>query len=262
MRILFIIIIVASLIGLSFITKNKPVGKPNSINSLTGTYAPVVILELFTSEGCSSCPPADDLLPELAKENANIIPLSFHVDYWNRLGWEDPFSNSEYSERQRAYGEQFHLESVYTPQLVVNGEFELVGSNRTGAESAIKKALQEKMLLQLSIEDVKIIGEKMYFTINTNGNIKNTNLLAAIVQKQAVMKVKAGENRGATLSHINVVRSLVKQAAGQKTAFELTIPKYLGNNNGTGEKQAWEIIVYSQQQNDLKITGAVLYKPQ
>ena len=117
MKWIIIIVITAGIIGLNFISKNRPRSKQHKSVSLskniTGSYAPVAVLELFTSEGCSSCPPADDLLPQLTKLDDNIIPLSFHVDYWNRLGWKDPFSSSEYSERQREYARQLNLESVY-----------------------------------------------------------------------------------------------------------------------------------------------------
>jgi hypothetical protein len=253
MRILFVIIIVASFIGLSFISKTKTANKPKETRSVVGSYAPVAVLELFTSEGCSSCPPADRLLPELVKLDSNIIPLSFHVDYWNRLGWTDPFSSSEYSERQREYVSQLNLESAYTPQLVVNGEYELVGSNRGKAESAIKEALKEKSKVRLTIDNVRTAGQKLSFTIHAEGDFKKTDLLAAIIQKDATMKVKAGENSGATLSHINVVRSFSKQAASAKNEFELSVPANLVSKD-------WKLIVFAQQ-NDLKIIGAVVYEP-
>jgi len=254
MRILSVIIIVASLIGLSFVSKNKPNSKKMEKRTITGSYDPVAVLELFTSEGCSSCPSADNLLPQLAKLDSNIIPLSFHVDYWNRLGWTDPFSSNEYSERQREYVRQLNLQSAYTPQLVVNGEYELVGSNRRGAESAIKKALQERSLLSLSITDVTFDNSKVRFTVNAVGEIKKTNLLAVLVQKKAVMNVKAGENSGATLSHINVARAFSSQKTEAKNEFKLELPKNIASDN-------WQLIVYSQQTNDLKITGAAQYNP-
>ena len=258
MKWVLLTIAAAGVIGLSFNSKKKngPINsKEIKSMSVTGSYAPVAVLELFTSEGCSSCPSADRLLPQLAKLDSNVIPLSFHVDYWNRLGWTDPFSSSDYSDRQRNYAQALNLESVYTPQLVVNGEYELVGSNRGGAETAIKKVLKEKSLVQIDINDVKVSGNKVSFTSTINGDFKKTDLLAAILQKQATTKVRAGENGGATLSHINIVRDLKKQAASQKTNFELTIPGKLMNSD-------WELVVYAQEKSDLKITGATLYKPQ
>src|SRR5258705_3869967 len=163
--------------------------KKEKIKSSPGSFA---VLELFTSEGCSSCPPADNLLPQLAKLDSNIIPLSFHVDYWNRLGWTDPFSSSEFTERQKKYSDQFHLEGVYTPQLVINGEYELVGSNRNGAITAIKNALTEKAAVQININDVKKEGGKLFVSCSVDGDYKKIYLLAALVQKNAVMNVKAG----------------------------------------------------------------------
>src|SRR5260221_5575021 len=253
MKLILITAGVAGLIGLGFVFKNNSSKKHAEVKSLTGSYTPVAVLELFTSEGCSSCPPADNLLPQLAKLDSNIIPLSFHVDYWNRLGWTDPFSSSEFSERQRKYGEQFHLEGVYTPQLVINGEYELVGSNRNSATSTIKKVLTEKAAVKINIDEEKKNGNKLLVTCSAEGDLENLDLLAALVQKQAVMNVKAGENNGAKLSHTNVVTSFAKQTAVQKTSFTLEIPSSITDNN-------WQLIIYAQQKNDLKITGAAEYK--
>ena len=176
----------------------------------------------------------------MAKLDANIIPLSFHVDYWNRLGWTDPFSSGEFSERQRQYGKQFNLESIYTPQLIVNGEYELVGSNRNTATSTIKKALTEIAAVQINIDEVKKNGNKLLITCSVEGDLKKLDLLAALVQKQAVMNVKAGENSGAKLSHTNVVRSFAKQTAAPKTSFILEIPSDITDDN-------WQLIIYAQQ---------------
>lgn len=251
----FFIIVAFALIACSgFADKKKSYTEKNAITKkMNGSYTPVAVLELFTSEGCSSCPPADNLLPQLAKLDSNIIPLSFHVDYWNRLGWTDPFSSSEFSERQRKYGEQFHLEGIYTPQLIVNGEYELVGSNRNGATTAIKNALTEKAAVQININDVKKEGGKLFTTCSVNGDYKKIDLLAALVQKNAMMNVKAGENSGAKLSHTNVVRSFAKQTAAQKTSFTLEMPSDITDDN-------WQLIIYAQQKNDLKITGATEYR--
>ncbi len=255
MKWILIAVTAAGIIGLSFISNSKPTSQSKEIKPVTGSYTPVAVLELFTSEGCSSCPSADNLLPQLIKMDASVIALSFHVDYWNRLGWTDPFSSSEYSDRQREYSRQLNLESIYTPQLVVNGEYEFVGSNRNKAESTIKKVLKEKTRVKLNVDNVKMGDNKLHFTINTEGDYTKTNLLAALVQKQVTMSVKAGENSGAKLSHTNVVRILTMQTASAKNEFELAIPKELTANQ-------WQLIIYAQQKNDLKITGAVLYNPE
>ena len=254
MKRILIGVTVAGIIGLSFIGYSKKISLAKEIKSVTGSFAPVAVLELFTSEGCSSCPSADKLLPQLIKMDLNIIALSFHVDYWNRLGWTDPFSSSEYSDRQRLYSRQLNLENIYTPQLVVNGEYEFVGSNRSKAESVIKNVLKEKALVKLNVQNVKIIDDKLYFTINAVGEYSKTNLLAALVQKQVTMNVKSGENSGARLTHTNVVRTLALQSATVKNEFELSIPKDLHGDQ-------WQLVVFAQQKADLKITGAVLYNP-
>lgn len=231
------------------ISKNKSKKNTIDVTKVNGSYTPIAVLELFTSEGCSSCPPADNLLPQLAKENPAIIPLSFHVDYWNRLGWTDPFSSSDYSDRQRQYSKQFRLESVYTPQLVINGEYEMVGSSRRQAELAIHKVLKEKAAIRISVEDIHVNNDKLSFVAQAEGNIANTSLVAVLVQKKVIINVKAGENKGASLSHTNVVRAFAKKEAVGKTSFILSIPKNLDD---------WQFVVFAQQKNDLKITGAVL----
>lgn len=222
--------------------------------SVPGSFRSVALLELFTSEGCSSCPSADRLLPELAKSDSSIIPLSFHVDYWNRLGWEDPFSNSLFTERQRQYAEQFKLESIYTPQLVINGQYELVGSNRGRAEEVIKKVLEEKMAVALSFNTVEKKDHQLSFTVKAAGDTGKKELIAVIVQKQATMNVKAGENKGVLLQHTNVVRSYVKKKAGENTVFQVTLPKELADDN-------WQLIVFAQEEKDGKISGASVYIP-
>src|SRR5882672_3275973 len=126
-----------------------------------GTPRTPVLVELFTSEGCSSCPPADALLERLDRSqpvrNAELIVLSEHVDYWNDIGWKDPFSSHEYSERQSAYAGHFGLGSIYTPQMVVDGHIELVGSDERRAIQAVESATNAAKA-QLSLSAIRFDG--------------------------------------------------------------------------------------------------------
>ena len=255
-------ILIIFVLGLAVFEVDKKINPANrGGHPLKRSYQSFAILELFTSEGCSSCPPADRLLPQLASTNANILPLSFHVDYWDRYGWKDPFSNASFTDRQRDYAKKFKLESIYTPQLVINGEYELVGSNRSSAEADIKKLLAENASLQLTIEDVKREGDKISVSCHLAGNLENCDLLAAVVQKHAEVNVKAGENDGAKLSHTNVVRSFLKLPAKEKMDLQLSVPADIVKDNSSPEKQNWQLIIYAQQRDDLKIIGATVYNP-
>ncbi|HSR68687.1 MAG TPA: DUF1223 domain-containing protein [Acidobacteriota bacterium] len=179
-----------------------------------GQPVPVVV-ELFTSEGCSSCPPADRLLSELAEqpiEGVRIIPLSLHVDYWNRLGWKDPYSDAQYSKRQRTYGELMRLRSVYTPQMVVDGRREFVGSNRGKALREIKAAAsQSRPLMEVEVLDQP--GENRIRLALRLDKLPDKyraplELMLAVTEYGLGMQVTAGENRGRRLAHDAVVRQL------------------------------------------------------
>ena len=124
----------------------------------SGGIGSPILVELFTSEGCSSCPPADQLLEKLDAQpvsGAKIIVLSEHVDYWNHDGWTDPYSNAAYSERQHGYGSRFQLDSVYTPQMVVDGSSEFVGNSFSQARQAFEKA-QSHSKVSLHISDLQV----------------------------------------------------------------------------------------------------------
>ena len=253
-------ILIVIFLGLTVFEVDKKINSGNKGHHLKKSYQSFAILELFTSEGCSSCPPADRLLPQLASE-ANVIPLSFHVDYWDRYGWKDPFSNSSFTDRQRDYAKQFKLESIYTPQLVINGEYELVGSNRSSAEADIKKLLAENARLQLAIDDVKMEKDVLSGSCDLKGDFQNCDLLVAVVLKHAEVNVKAGENHGAKLSHTNVVRSFLKLPAREKIDFQIHVPVDIASENLSAGKQNWQLIIYTQRKDDLKITGAAIYNP-
>jgi hypothetical protein len=183
-----------------------------------GPAAVPVVAELFTSEGCSSCPPADALLRELATNTAtpgvNVIVLSEHVDYWDRLGWRDRFSSPLFSARQADYQARvFRAGESYTPQLVIDGRTELIGSERTKVLAAIATAAREpKVPVAVAARDVgpgrraEIVAEGVMPTgIGSHGPI---DLVVAITEDQLVTQVRAGENGGRRLLHSGVVRVL------------------------------------------------------
>ena len=171
------------------------------------------VVELFTSEGCSSCPPADALIAKVQGEDKDlpVYVLAFHVDYWDRQGWKDVFSDAAYTDRQRQYASWLKLSTIYTPQVVVNGQKEFVGSQAETLYSAIKKALQKTGDVQLSLAGLKLNEGRLDWTANAQGSLAARNklsLVVAVVERSAVTSVKAGENEGKTLSHVQIVRGL------------------------------------------------------
>jgi hypothetical protein len=167
-------------------------------------HAGPVLVELFTSEGCSSCPPADRLLESL-DQNPDLIVLSEHVDYWNQLGWRDPYSSKAASDRQSDYADRFHLESVYTPQIVIDGRAEASGNDRKAVAGAISQA---GAAAKASVEllDVKRDGNRIHLRVsapNAHGTV-----FIALAEDHAKVDVVRGENGGKTLGHVAVVRKL------------------------------------------------------
>jgi hypothetical protein len=188
------------------------------------------VVELFTSEGCSSCPPADALVARIQQESkdAPVYILAFHVDYWNRLGWKDGFSNAGYSERQKQYASWLRLQSVYTPQIVVNGEKEFVGSEESTLRKAINNGLQANSNARLILNGLRLDQGKVDWQYQTQeaGN-NNLSLIVAVVQRSATTNVKAGENNGRTLAHVQIVRAFTTSNVNgkDKGAGSLQLPQ-------------------------------------
>ena len=177
-----------------------------------------VLVELFTSEGCSSCPPADALLARLDRQQfiagAQAIVLSEHVTYWNDLGWKDPFSKLELTERQRRYGEQFRLEGPYTPQMVVNGHWEFVGSDAAALAKAVQEAAAEEHLhppVEIRIQNLQVARNALRAVVET-GSGQGGRLIAVLAAETTSTHVIRGENADRILNHVAVVRSLVELA--------------------------------------------------
>jgi len=209
------------------------------------------ILELFTSEGCSSCPPADELLARILKESdgREIYILAYHVDYWDRQGWRDVFSNGDFSKRQRQYARWLNMSSLYTPQLIINGEKEFVGSQESSIRKEISKQISTNSKASLEIQAGQDV-QKLTIGYYTKGT-KNHNLVTAIVQKSAETRVERGENAGHILSHVQIVRRL--QTDPIKDAGEGIITLELPNDFNP---QNWEIICFAQDQTNGKISAA------
>ena len=219
-------------------------------------FTPIAVVELFTSEGCSSCPPADVLLTKLnseaARDHKKIYPLSFHVDYWDRLGWKDPFSSSVYSDRQRQYAQVMDLQSVYTPQIVVNGSAELVGSDESRLNAAVSHALQANTKTAFTKLAVKAKeGNKITLSYTLSGDYKNCDIHFALVSKHESTAVKRGENGGRQLTHTNVVRQFLSRAA--ESAGEIVMD--------SSSISDFEIVAYVQHTTDLRIIAAAELNP-
>lgn len=222
----------------------------------TPQFQPVAVIELFTSQGCSSCPSADHLLSqtinEAKKDSRKIFALSFHVDYWNRLGWTDPFSDKKYSERQSEYASALNLNTVYTPQIIVNGTQEFVGSNERELKIALSKSLSATptAAFKTLTADVKNNNAPVVkFTLD--GNYDRCKINFALVSLSETTAIKRGENGGITLKNENVVRQFISISAAANGEINFKNSPRPSNSN-------MAIVAYIQRSSDLKIIGASL----
>jgi hypothetical protein len=213
-----------------------------------------VLVELFTSEGCSSCPPADALLMDLDSRQpvpgAEVVALGEHVDYWNQLGWKDRFSSAAYTRRQNNYAARFHLESAYTPQMVVNGRTEFVGNDSSRAASAIGEAARRRS----DSPTIAISTANNMVDVNiSNAGRRPLNVLLAITESDLSTKVGGGENNGRSLRHTAVVRDLRKlgkTSAGQFAGRpQLTL-------DPSWRRDKLRAVVFLQDDDSLEIVGA------
>jgi hypothetical protein len=207
----------------------------------------IAVVELFTSEGCSSCPPADEAVAALSDDYpATVFVLGFHVDYWNYLGWKDPFSSAAWSTRQQAYAGAFALSSIYTPQVVVNGRYQFTGSDKIRLYSTVEKELAKN--LPAGVE-LKATTNGQYIQVNyTATGAEKSWLHFALVQRQASSTVQRGENRGKQLHHIDVVRDFITSAS---------VSGFVNLHLPAGCKASdLRVIGFVQQKEDLHVNGA------
>ena len=211
------------------------------------------VVELFTSEGCSSCPAADAVVAKIEKESVGkpVYILAYHVDYWNRLGWKDVFSSADYSRRQNIYANWLNLSSVYTPQVIVNGRKEFVGSQEGTLRNAISAGTGKAGKAELTLDGLKARNSQATIKYNADGAGANTSLVLALVEKNASTVVKAGENGGRTLSHVQIVTKLQTIALNGNKSGEANIelPKNFTAQN-------YEVIAFVQNTQNGEIQAA------
>lgn len=216
------------------------------------TIDPVVVLELFTSQGCSSCPKADELLGDIKSNYAskNVIALSYHVDYWNYIGWKDPFSKKAFSDKQRAYGKKFYSSSIYTPQVVVNGEEHFVGSNKAKMQSKLTNYLKKTSNNSIVLNKILRDDNTIEFTYKIEGDINEKQLTVALVINERITSVNRGENRNRVLKNFNIVVEEIYVDATTEGKGYITIPNIVKKEDDLS-------LVALIQTEDLSITGGI-----
>jgi hypothetical protein len=186
---------------------------------------PRAVVELFTSQGCSSCPPADKIIGELAKD-PSVIALSMPIDYWDYLGWKDTLADARFSARQKAYSLMRGDRDVYTPQVVVNGSAHVVGSDRAGIERAISNTGKAEGVMSLPVS-MKLSDDKIMVSVapsNRGPAATHGEIWICSVSKAVPIAIARGENRGRELTYYNVVRGVLKVGDWNGSAGSWTVP--------------------------------------
>lgn len=215
-----------------------------------------VLLELFTSEGCSSCPPADALLAQLgALAETPVIPLSFHVDYWDGLGWKDPYSSRAYTRRQYDYSGCLEGRSVYTPQLVVDGVVGFVGSDRARAVAEIESA-SAKPKVSILLEAASPNPDSSEVSIEVGARAANADssaeMFLALTEDGLASDVTRGENKGRRLAHVGVVRWM-RSLGTWDEGGEKAVSVALGEN---WTKRRLNVVAWLQEPSCRRVLGA------
>jgi len=209
--------------------------------------AAAVVVELFTSQGCSSCPPAETLVSNLAKAPGNVVPLAYHVDYWDHLGWRDPFSARAWTQRQMMYVRSMGLNSAYTPQMVVGGTWQFVGSNDVALRHAIAAASRRAPVGSVTVHAARAPAA---ITATVEANVPpGTDVMLAVFEKGVTVHIGAGENGGSTQTDDAIVRKLMPVSPGTVTIPVDPSWKHLG------------VVVFLQDQKTLAIGNAAVVRP-
>jgi hypothetical protein len=219
---------------------------------------PFAVVELFTSEGCSSCPPADQVLREIRADalaqDQRVFVMAFHVDYWDRLGWKDRYSDNRWTQRQYSYAQVKRSTNVYTPQMIINGGSGFVGSQKNTAKKAISEALKQDALVGIALHVDPLPDGKLPQEAHIHWQLTQVpdqcDLVIVLVENDLVNDVLRGENSGRKLKHDGVVRNLMQLPLTEnKGEGMLTLPKGITLVNS-------KIIAMVQQTTNMKIIGA------
>jgi hypothetical protein len=240
-------------------------GRNSQANLAPNSDRVPVIVELFTSEGCSSCPPADTLLKKLEQQqpiaSTEIIALEEHVDYWNSLGWMDPFSSPQFTSRQQQYSTSLRTEGAYTPQMIVDGSAELVGSRGSQAQKEIESASRSpKAKIEITPKNSgDVRSQKFTVRVDKLGGVTpgdSAEVWLAVTESNLHSAVTAGENRGEDLQHASVVRRLQKigeaKAAGEFSFSGETIAKLDSN----WKRENIRVAVFVQEKKSRRVLAA------
>src|SRR5258705_6596535 len=259
----------------AFRTLNRHQAAPATVSTESEAAKPAganvtpVVVELFTSEGCSSCPPADEVLSKLDKmqpiQGVEVVALGEHVDYWNKLGWTDPYSSEDFSRRQSRYSDSFNQDSVYTPQMIVDGRDEFAGGNMERARTVIAKAAQvPKANIQLASSQnseatnsraVKLLLHVSDLPRLTAGD--TAEVLLAITENNLRSEVSRGENAGRYLRHSAVVRQLTTlgEIGGSHNSFGAEPTVNLDNGWRRDNLRA---VAFVQERGTRRVLGAAV----
>ncbi|MHA4739750.1 DUF1223 domain-containing protein [Dyadobacter sp. MSC1_007] len=236
----------SALLTISTLTSHAGPGDKSAPDNINNQGFAVV--ELFTSEGCSSCPPADKLMAKIQEQNPNkqLYILAFHVDYWNHQGWRDVFSQRDFTKRQYQYANWLKLETVYTPQVVVNGATEFVGSQEDKLNTAIAHGLSRPASARLTA-GASADAKQLKLNYQSANAGPHAVLQVALVQKLAHTQVKRGENAGRLLPHVQIVRSIQSYPVQASGHVAIALPD--GFN-----QEDWDVVTFLQNTQ----TGAIL----
>lgn len=253
-------LIVLAAAGLAASSIGVPLsGQTQSPANANPPARPPVLVELFTSEGCSDCPPADTLLRQIdgkvTPEGQLIVGISEHVTYWDRLGWKDPFSSEVFTSRQEEYGRRFGLDSVYTPQIVVNGREQLVGSDGRSLVAAFAKEAVRHSQISMRIQSAQLVADHLEFRYSADGIPagNKVELLAVVVDDMDQSNVTRGENSGRNLTHAAVAHAFFPLGTLLSTpGRDISVP--LPSSMQADLNRRHHLIVFAQQSGG----GAVL----